>query len=135
MSLRNLAHCGLLLVPGIVRGVAAQGVTAQIALPYQLRADYCGYNNWFSSYGCSISSNTASENLGTLYAGQTRELTVTFTADSGFTLWGRHYGRTFPVKVVGSASSFGNFGNFSYFGQRESYSAAYVTVIPRGFWW
>jgi hypothetical protein len=113
---------------------SAQGVTAQIALPYQLRADYCGYSNWFS-YGCSISGNTASENLGTLYAGQTRELTVTFTADNGFTLWGRHHGRTFTVKVVGSASSFDNFGNFSFFGQRDNSSAAYVTVIPRGFWW
>ena len=38
----------------------------------------------------------------------------------------------------GSASSFGNFGtygNYSYFGQREGSSTAYVTVIPRGFWW
>jgi hypothetical protein len=113
---------------------SAQGVTTQITLPYQLRADYCGYDNWFG-YGCSISGNTASENLGTLSAGQTRELTVTFTADTGFSLWGRHHGHTFTAEVTGSASSFGNFGNYSYYGQRESSSTAYVTVIPRGFWW
>ena len=111
---------------------SAQGVTAQITLPYP--ADYCGYYNGFS-YGCSVSGNTASENLGTLYAGQTRDLTVTFTADTGYTLWGRHHGHTFTVEVTGSASSFGNFGNYSYYGQRESSSTAYVTVIPRGFWW
>ena len=117
---------------------SASDVTAQIALPDQLRADYCGYGSWFG-YGCSISGNTASENLGTLGAGQTRELTVTFTADTGRALWGRHHGRTFTVQVDGSASSFGNFGTYgsSFFGQREgsSTSRAYVTVIPRGFWW
>jgi Domain of unknown function DUF11 len=113
---------------------SASDVTAQITLPYQLRANYCGYTNWFG-YGCSISGNTASENLGTLGAGQTRELTVTFTADSGYTLWGRHHGRTFTVQVDGSASSYGNLGTYSYYGQRESSSTAYVTVIPRGFWW
>lgn len=115
---------------------SARDVTAQISLPYQLRADYCGY--YYDSYGCSISGNTASENLGTLYAGQTRELTVTFTADTGFSLWGRHHGHRFTVRVDGSASSFGDFrdfGNYYFYGQRDSYSAAYVTVIPRGFWW
>jgi hypothetical protein len=116
---------------------SAPDVTAQITLPYQLRADYCGYDNWFGN-GCSISGNTASEDLGTLGAGQTRELTVTFTADNGVTLWGRHHGRSFTVQVDGSASSYGNYGNYggySYNGQRESSSSAYVTVIPRGFWW
>ena len=113
---------------------SAADVTAQITLPWQLRADYCSDDNWFS-YDCSISGNTASEDLGTLYAGQTRELTVTFTADSGFTLWGRHHGHRSTVKVEGSASSFGDFSNF-FFGQREdSFSVAYVTIIPRGFWW
>jgi hypothetical protein len=109
---------------------SAPDVTAQITLPYQLRADYCGYYD-----GCSISGNTASEDLGALDAGQTRELTVTFTADNGYTLWGRHHGRTFTVQVDGSASSYGNFGTYSYHGQRDSSSTAYVTVIPRGFWW
>jgi len=113
---------------------SASDVTAQITLPYQLRADYCGYYNWYS-YGCDISGNTASEDLGTLNAGQTEDLTVTFTADSGYTLWGRHHGHRFTVQVDGSASSFGDVGNYSYYGQRESSSTAYVTVIPRGFWW
>ena len=113
---------------------SASDVTAQITLPYQLRADYCGYYNWYR-YGCDISGHTASEDLGTLNAGQTEDLTVTFTADSGYTLWGRHHGHRFTVPVNGSASSFGDYGTYSYYGQRESSSTAYVTVIPRGFWW
>jgi hypothetical protein len=79
-----------------------------------------------------ISGNTASENLGTQYPGPTRELTVVFTARTGFNLWGRHRGHRFTVRLVGSAASH---GYFWFFGQRESYSVAYVTVIPRGIWW
>ena len=101
-------------------------MTAQIALPSQLRAVSCGYYY----YGCSISGNTAYENLGTLSRGQTKELTVTFTVKTGFNLWGWHHGHRFTVKVVGSASS--NNG-FPFFGNQSS-SAAYVTVIPWGWW-
>ena len=107
----------------------ASNVTAQIALPPQLRADYCGY---FWSFGCRIIGNTAYQNLGTLGPGQTKALTVVFTAKSGWGLWGRHPGYRFTVKVVGSASSN---GYWWFFGQRQSYSVAYVTIIPRGFWW
>jgi hypothetical protein len=107
----------------------ASNVTAQIALPSQLRADYCGY---FWSFGCTISNNTAYQNLGTLYRGQTKALTVVFTARTGWNLWGRHPGHRFTVKVVGSAASY---GYWWFFGQRQSYSVAYVTIIPRGFWW
>jgi hypothetical protein len=107
---------------------AASNVTAQIALPWQLRADYCGY---FFGYGCSIANNTASQNLGTIYAGQTKSLTVVFTARTGYGLWGWHHGFRFTVKVVGSATSFG--GYYGYF-NRTSYAAAYVTIIPRGWW-
>jgi hypothetical protein len=108
---------------------SASDVSAQIALPEQLRADYCGY---FFYYGCRIFGNTAYENLGTLYPGQTKSLTVVFTARNGFFLFGWHHGFRFTVKVVGSASSFDNFG---FFGHGASYSAAYVTIIPRGHWW
>jgi hypothetical protein len=107
----------------------ASNVTAQIALPSQLRADYCGY---FLNFGCRISNNTAYQNLGTLGRGQTKALTVVFTARTGLFLWGRHPGHRFTVKVVGSAASYGYFG---FFGQRVSFSTAYVTIIPRGFWW
>jgi Putative Ig domain len=110
---------------------AAPDVTAQISLPWQLRADYCGLDYWFY-YGCSISNNTAFENLGTLYPRQTKELTVVFNARTGYVLWGRHRGHRFTVEVVGSAASH---GYYWFFGQRESYSVAYVTVIPRGIWW
>jgi hypothetical protein len=121
----------------------ASDVTAQITLPWQLRADYCGYYNFFS-YGCSISGNTASEDLGTLYPHQGKHLSVTFTALTGFNLFGRHHGHHDTVKVVGSATAGNNFlGWFGgqwypgqwFGGQRTSYSVAYVTIIPRGFWW
>jgi hypothetical protein len=104
-------------------------VTAQIALPSQLRADYC--NNSFFFFGCSISNNTATENLGTLYPGQTKQLTVVFTARTGLGIWGWHHGFHFTVKVVGSASSF---GGFPFFFNGTSFSTAYVTIIPRGWW-
>jgi Bacterial Ig-like domain (group 3)/Domain of unknown function DUF11 len=105
---------------------SARDVTAQIALPSQLRAISCGYYY----YGCSTSGNTASEDLGTLNRGQTRELTVTFTAKTGYNLWGWHRGHRFTVKVTGSASSD---NGFPFYGNQSS-SAAYVTVIPRGWW-
>ena len=38
----------------------ASNVNAQIALPRQLQADYCGYY-YFNNFGCSISGNTASD--------------------------------------------------------------------------
>ena len=109
---------------------SASNVIAQIALPSQLRADFCGY---FFNFGCRIFGNTAFQNLGTIYPGQTKSLTVTFTARSGFGLFGWHHGFRFTVKVVGSATSFGDF--FGFFGHRQSVSVAYVTIIPRGHWW
>jgi hypothetical protein len=108
----------------------AQDVSAQIALPRQLRADYCGYG-YFWSYGCNISGNTAYENLGTLKPGQTRSLTVVFTARTGFNLWGWHRGHRFTVRVVGSASAY---NNLWFFGPGQSFSIAWVTIIPRGWW-
>jgi hypothetical protein len=114
-------------------GNFAPDVTAQIALPWQLRADYCNY--WYNN-GCTISGNTASENLGTLYRGQTRTLSVTFTARTAFSLFGWHPGNQFAVKVVGSASSNDNgFNNWQWFGQRTSTSTAWVTILPWGKWW
>jgi hypothetical protein len=122
----------------------ASNVTAEITLPWQLRADFCGYFNWFS-FGCNISGNTASEDLGTLFPDQTKHLSVTFTALTGFSLFGWHHGHIHTVKVVGSATAgddfFGEFdgqwwdGQFFGFGQRTSFSVAYVTIIPRGHWW
>jgi hypothetical protein len=108
----------------------APGVTAQIALPSQLRADFCGFFN-FNNFGCRIFNNTAQENLGTLRPGQTKELTVVFTAKTGFNLWGWHHGNRFTVRVVGSASSF---GGFPFFQHAVSFSTAFVTIIPFGRW-
>jgi len=122
----------------------ASDVTAEITLPWQLRADFCGYFNWFS-FGCSISGNTASEDLGTLFPHQSKHLSVTFTALTGFSLFGWRHGHHDTVRVVGSATAgddfFGEFdgqwfdGQFFGFGQRTSFSVAYVTIIPRGHWW
>lgn len=106
----------------------ASDVIAQIALPSQLRANYCA-NIW--SWLCSISDNTAQASLGTLHPGETKELTVVFTAKTGWSLWGWHRGHRFTVKVVGSATSH---GDWWLLGQRQSYSVAYVTIIPRGWW-
>jgi hypothetical protein len=114
-------------------GNSAPDVTAQIALPWQLRADYCN-NFYFYNYGCTISGNTASENLGTLYRGQTKTLSVTFTASRAFNLFGWHPGNQFAVKVVGTASANG-YGNWQWFGQRTSTSTAWVTILPWGKWW
>jgi len=133
-------------------GGFAPDVTAQIALPWQLKADYCGsyqFWNWSSNQywnkyynnGCSISGNTASESLGSLYPWQTKYLTATFTARSGYNIWGRHPGWNDTVRVVGSVSSgfnnyFGSYNrDYHFWGQRQHYSVAYVTIIPRGFWW
>jgi hypothetical protein len=107
----------------------ASDVFAQIALPSQLRAVNCGF---FFNFGCRTGGNTASENLGTLFPGQTKSLTVVFFARAGFTLFGWHHGHAFTVKVVGSAAAN---NRFSFFGQRVSFSAAFVTIIPRGHWW
>jgi Bacterial Ig-like domain (group 3)/Domain of unknown function DUF11 len=114
---------------------SASNVNAQIALPSQLRADYCNYGYYYWNYGCSISNNTASENLGTLSPGQTKSLTVVFTAKSGFSLFGWRHGWRFTVQVVGSASSNSNNWYWWFYGQRSSTSVAYVTIIPRGIWW
>lgn len=109
----------------------ASDVTAQISLPWQLRAQYCGY--YFYNYGCQIYGNTAYENLGNLYPGQTKSLTVHFTVRSGFGIWGNNPGNWFYVRVVGSASS--NHDNFNFFGRGQSYSTAYVQIRPYGIWW
>jgi hypothetical protein len=104
----------------------APDVTALIALPSPLRASFCV--PWWS---CSISNNTAFENLGTLFPGQTKALTVVFTAKTGWMLWGWHRGHRFTVKVIGFAASH---GNPWLVGPRASLSVAYVTIIPRGWW-
>jgi Bacterial Ig-like domain (group 3) len=107
---------------------SAPDVTAQVSLPPQLRAQYCG--RFWPHRGCTISGNTASENLGTLRPGQTRTLTVAFVAKSGHGIWGGHRFQTIKVKVAGSAASDGGLRGSG----GRSYSTAYVTIVPRGWW-
>jgi hypothetical protein len=106
---------------------SAPDVTAQVNLPPQLRARYCG--QFWAHQGCTISGNTASEDLGPLRPGQTRTLTVVFTAKPGFSLWGWHHKHAIKVKVIGfaSADDFGGPG-------ARSFSADYVTIVPQGWW-
>jgi hypothetical protein len=111
---------------------SAPDVTAAISLPAQLRARYCG--QFWAHQGCRISGNTASENLGPLRPGQTRTLTVVFTAKSGPGRWGWQHKHTIKVKVTGFAVSGGGFGGSGAPAAR-SYSAAYVTIVPQGWWW
>jgi Bacterial Ig-like domain (group 3) len=108
---------------------SAPDVTAQVSLPSQLRARYCG-RLWLHR-GCTISGNTASEDLGPLGSGQTRTLSVVFTAKSSRGIWGGHRYQAIKVKVTGSAAADSGFWGL---GDRSD-SAAYVTIVPRGWWW
>jgi hypothetical protein len=117
---------------------SAQDVTGQINLPSQLTADFCGHNwgwGWFNNYGCSISGNTATEDLGTVRSGQTKSLTVTFTAQSTHFLWGWGHQSDQWVKVTGSASaqSQGFWGWFG--GGSTSYASTWVKILPAKFFW
>ena len=107
----------------------APDVTAQISLPSQLHALFC--SRFQFSFGCMISGNTASADLGRLSPGQTKTLSVVFVARSGFGIWGWHHFHVITVKVVGSATAAG--GIFGFGGQ--SFSIAFVTIVPHGWWW
>lgn len=109
--------------------VSAPDVTAQINLPSQLRALYCAHSWW--NPGCSISGNAASGDLGTLRPGQTKTLSVVFTAKSSHGIWGWHRFHTITVKVTGFAASHAGFFGFG----GRSFSTAYVTIVPKGWWW
>ena len=110
-------------------------VTGEVNLPRQLTADFCGHGwgyGWYNWSGCSISGNTASENLGNLAAGQTRTVTVTFTARSSQWLWGRGRQLAKWVQVTGSASS-----DQYYWGWNGNHSSTstWVKIVPRYYQW
>ncbi|MGH3190690.1 MAG: hypothetical protein ACRDPY_25345 [Streptosporangiaceae bacterium] len=106
-------------------------VVGTVSLPRQLQADFCGHSwgwSWSNWSGCSISGNTASENLGNLSGGQTKTVTVTFTARSSNWLWGRGYESAKWVHVTGSASSDQYYWGWNGNG---SYTGAWVRIVPR----
>jgi hypothetical protein len=118
----------------------AQSVTGTINLPSQLKADFCGHGwgwGWYNSWGCGINGNTVTETLGTLNPGQSRDVTVTFTAQSTHYLWGWGHQYREWVKVTGSAqSSNGYFWSPGWWGfGNSSDSSAYVQILPPHFWW
>jgi len=108
---------------------SAPDVTAAVSLPSQLRARFCG--QFWAHQGCRIGGNTAAENLGRLRPGQTRTLTVVFTAKSGPGRWGWQHKHTIKVKVTGFAIAGGGFGGPG----ARSFSIAHVTIVPPGWWW
>jgi hypothetical protein len=123
------------------RGSASDSsVNAEIDLPWQLSADFCGHgwnSGWYNWY-CSISGNTATESFGTLWPGQTRSLTVTFTAHSSRYLWGSGSQWVDHVRVVGAAEA--NQGlhlgwnPWGGGGVVQSFSEAFVNILPH-WWW
>ncbi len=106
-------------------------VTGEVNLPGQLTADFCGHGwgyGWYNWSGCSISGNTATENLGNLAGGQTKTLTVTFTARSSNWLWGKGYESAKWAHVTGSASSS---QYYWYWNGNTSYTSTWVKIVPR----
>jgi len=105
-------------------------VVGEVSLPRQLQADFCGHGwGWgWSDWACSISGNTATENLGNLAAGQTKTVTVTFTARSSNWLWSRGYQSAKWVQVTGSASSD---QYYWYSNGNDSYTSTWVKIVPR----
>jgi hypothetical protein len=107
---------------------AATGVRASISLPSALSARSCSTNANSGSghpWGwqpCSISKNVASANLGTIWAGQTKKLSVTFTGH--LSSWQQNHGRMNRVWVHGSA-----WDNNKY-----SSASAAVVIMPQLYW-
>jgi hypothetical protein len=98
----------------------ARNVSAVIGLPSRLHARFC--------WGCRLNGNTASWWLGTLGPWQSKSVTVYFTARYQPASWARH-----PVQVT--VAGIAQWGQRAWW-QRpaSSYSAARVTIFPRGGW-
>jgi hypothetical protein len=102
-------------------GANSQGsVSAAIALPGALHATGCSLDR--SWWGCSISRNVAYAHLGSLRAGQTKALSVTFKGNLPGWGWQRTHAER--VSVHGFAQD----------SDSRSSSSATVTVFPRFFW-
>ena len=108
-----------------------RGVVGEVSLPRQLEADFCGHGwGWgWDNWSCSISGNTATENLGNLAAGQTKTVTVTFTARSSNPAVGRRIPVGKVARVTGSARSDQYFLGWNGNGQLPP--PIRVKIVPR----
>jgi Bacterial Ig-like domain (group 3)/Domain of unknown function DUF11 len=104
----------------------ADNVVAEIALPSQLKARYCG-NDWWWNAGCSVRSNDATWRLGNLRPWQSKSLTVHFTAAGN--RWTRHASL---VTVTGTAAWAGPWQNQGPM-RHISVSKYRVEIRPWGF--
>jgi hypothetical protein len=109
---------------------SARDVAASIDLPAALQARYCGQAaDWrwgWNGADCSISSNDAIAQLGTVGAGQSKTVSVYFRASDS-----RSWQSSGNVEVTGSVQSGSNHAHWST-GQAAQ-STAYVTVYNRRF--
>lgn len=100
----------------------ANQVSTSIVLPSGLSARSCATGRPWSWQYCSINGNVVRGNLGSIWPGQTRELTVTFTGH--LSSWQQSHGRSNRVIVHGYA-----------WDNATSLSArAAVTIMPRIYW-
>ena len=103
----------------------AVNVVAEIALPSQLKARYCG-NAWWNP-GCRVHNNDATWHLGNLRAWQVKTLTVHFTAAGN-----RSFRHSSLVTVTGSATWGVKFPGQGPL-QHISISKRHVEIRPWGF--
>jgi hypothetical protein len=123
-----------------IGNASASNVFGKIVLPHQLRARTCSPSGWFWGWtgwnwgwtwsdSCSISDNTATLQIGTLGAGSSESLSVTFRAFAS-----QHFGwwHANRVTVEGIA---GTNGQWWWAQHDDSFSFASVRIWPARFWW
>jgi hypothetical protein len=105
-------------------------VSAEVILPRQLRAEYCGRGEGWGGLlsNCYLSNNTAFGQVGSLAPGQTKSLSVVFAARTSGVFYAPRWQRPRPVRVtvVGVASA-----DNGYWSHHTSVSFAHVVIFPR----
>jgi hypothetical protein len=99
---------------------AAVDTTAQISLPAQLRARWCGWG-WVR---CSVTGGTVKWHLGTVYGWQAKAVSVSVTARLFPQAWWQH-----SVRVTVNGAAF--WGRQWWWQQHASYTSTHVTIFRR----